>query len=183
MPFDLQPTLAGDLLQLRPLTPGDWGALFAAASDPLIWEQHPESDRYKPDVFRRYFDGGLESGGAFAVVDRTSGAIIGSTRYAGYDPAEGVVEIGWTFLTRRYWGGAYNREMKQLLINHALPHVARVVFSVGAANLRSQRAMEKIGGVRTGTRINSAGHDSVVFEITAPIPPSSSSAEDIGVRS
>jgi len=169
MPFELQPTLRGDLVELRPLRPDDWDAVYTAASDPLIWAQHPESDRYQPDVFRRYFDGGIDSGGAFVVLDRRTGAVIGSTRYSGYDEAGGVVEIGWTFLTRDYWGGSYNREMKRLLVEHALRFVPRVIFSVGKTNLRSQRAMEKIGGVRTGERINAAGHDSVVFEITAPI--------------
>jgi len=167
--MNLQPTLTGETLELRPLRADDWDALYAAASDPLIWEQHPESDRYMPDVFRRYFDGGLACGGGFVVLDRQSGAIIGSTRYSGYDEAESVVEIGWTFLTRPYWGGAYNREMKRLLVGHALQSVKRVIFSVGLTNVRSQKAMEKIGGVRTGRRINGAGHDSVVFEITAPI--------------
>jgi len=169
MPFELQPTLRGDFVELRPLRPDDWDTVYAAASDPLIWEQHPESDRYKPDVFRRYFDGGIDCGGAFAVIDRKTGAVIGSTRYSGYDEAGSVIEIGWTFLTRDYWGGAYNREMKRLLVDHALQFVTRVIFSVGKTNIRSQRAMEKIGGVRTGTRINGAGHDSVVFEIRQPI--------------
>jgi RimJ/RimL family protein N-acetyltransferase len=168
MPFDLQPTLAGKLVALRPLRPEDWDVLYAAASDPLIWEQHPESDRYKPDVFRRYFDGGLASGGAFVVTDRETGAIIGSTRYARYDEAASAIEVGWTFLTRQYWGGAYNREMKQLLVDHALGFVTRVVFNVGRTNIRSQKAMEKIGGVRTGVRVLD-GAESVIFEITAPI--------------
>ena len=167
--MNLQPTLIGETLELRPLRADDWDALYAAASDPLIWEQHPESDRYTTDVFRRYFDGGLACGGAFVVLDRQTGGLIGSTRYSGYDEAESVVEIGWTFLTRPYWGGAYNREMKRLLVGHALQSVKRVIFSVGLTNIRSQKAMEKIGGVRSGRRINSAGHDSVVFEITAPI--------------
>ena len=165
MPFDLQPTLVGDRLELRPLRPADWGALYAAASDPLIWEQHPESDRYQPDVFRRYFDGAMESGGAFAVIDRQTGRIIGSTRYHAYDEAAGEIEIGWTFLTREFWGGACNQEMKRLMLDHAFRFVERVVFLVGPTNFRSQRAMEKIGGVRAGTRTNGAGRDSVVFVI------------------
>jgi N-acetyltransferase len=169
MPFELQPTLTGERLELRPLRPDDWDALYAAASDPLIWEQHPERDRYTPDVFRRYFDGGLESGGAFVVLDRRDGRIVGSTRYYGYDEAAGEIEIGWTFLTREYWGGSYNREMKRLLVDHALTFVRRVVFMVGQTNIRSQKAMEKIGGVRAGTRVNSLGVESVVFEITSPI--------------
>jgi RimJ/RimL family protein N-acetyltransferase len=104
MNFELQPTLTGSLIELRPLTREDFGALYAAASDPLIWEQHPESDRYKPDVFRRYFDGAMESGGAFAIIDRATGRIIGSSRYCALKPAEREVEIGWTFFERRYWG-------------------------------------------------------------------------------
>jgi RimJ/RimL family protein N-acetyltransferase len=166
MPFELQPTLTGARLQLRPLRPDDWDELYAAASDPLIWEQHPESDRYKPEVFRRYFDGAIESGGAFAVIDRRTGRIIGSTRYHAYDEAASEIEIGWTFLTRDYWGGAFNREMKRLLLDHAFRFVERVVFLVGPANYRSQRAMEKIGGLRAGTRANGVGRESVVFVIT-----------------
>jgi len=166
MPFDLQPTLVGERLALRPLRPGDWDALYAAASDPLIWEQHPESDRYQPDVFRRYFDVALESGGAFAVLDRRDGRIIGSTRYHAYDETASEIEIGWTFLTREFWGGVYNQEMKRLMLEHAFRFVARVVFLVGPTNRRSQRAMEKIGGVRDGTRSSGAGRESVVFVIT-----------------
>ena len=47
MEFDLQPLLKGNLIEVRPLTKEDFDALFAAASDPLIWKQHPENDRYK----------------------------------------------------------------------------------------------------------------------------------------
>jgi N-acetyltransferase len=168
MPFDLQPTLTGTLLQLRPLRDDDWDALSEAASDPLIWEQHPESDRHQRDVFRRYFEGALESGGAFAVVDRRSGRIIGSTRYHAFDEAASEIEIGWTFLTREFWGGIYNQEMKRLMLDHAFRFVDRVVFLVGPSNIRSQRAMEKIGGRRHGTQVNGVGRESVVFVIEAP---------------
>jgi len=165
VPFELQPTLTGNRLELRPLRADDWDALYAAASDPLIWELHPESDRYKPDVFRRYFDSGIECGGAFVVIDRQSGRIVGSSRYYGYDEAAGEIEIGWTFLTRPYWGGAYNGEMKRLMLEHAFRFVGRVLFNVGVTNYRSQRAMEKIGGVRAGTRVNTLGVESVVFVV------------------
>lgn len=166
MPFELQPTLRGDLLELRPLRADDFDALFAAASDPLIWEQHPESDRYTAEKFRRYFDGAMQSGGAFAVIDRMTGRIIGSTRYHGYDPASREIEIGWTFLARSHWGGAHNREMKRLLLEHAFGFVDRVVFLVGPHNIRSQRAVEKIGGKLAGTRV-SDGRESLLFELTA----------------
>ena len=150
MPFDLQPHLKGELIALRPLIPEDWDDLFAVASDPLIWKQHPESDRYTEGVFKVFFREALESGGAFVVIDNTTQQIIGSTRFYGYDPEKSEIEIGWTFLARRYWGGRYNAEMKRLLLNHAFKFVESVVFFVGEKNFRSQKAMEKIGATRIG---------------------------------
>src|SRR5438270_1656909 len=150
MPFDLQPHLKGELIALRPLMPGDWDDLFAVASGPLIWKQHPESDRYTEGVFKVFFREALESGGAFVVIDNTTQQIIGSTRFYGYDPEKSEIEIGWTFLARRYWGGRYNAEMKRLLLNHAFKFVESVVFFVGEKNFRSQKAMEKIGAARIG---------------------------------
>jgi RimJ/RimL family protein N-acetyltransferase len=143
--FELQPSLIGDLLELRPLRAEHFNELFAAARDPLIWEQHPESDRYKPEIFQRYFDGAIESKGAFAIVDRKSGRIIGSSRYCHLNSSESEVEIGWTFMERAYWGGDYNRELKRLMLDHAFKFVKRVLFVVGEKNLRSQKALEKIG--------------------------------------
>jgi RimJ/RimL family protein N-acetyltransferase len=150
MAFDLQRHLKGELIELRPLAAKDWDDLFAVASDPLIWEQHPESDRYKEDVFKIFFEEALESGGAFVVIDKKSQQIIGSTRFYGYDAEKSEIEIGWTFLARRYWGGRYNREMKQLMLTHAFKFVESVVFFVGPNNFRSQKAMERIGGIRNG---------------------------------
>ncbi len=150
MPFDLQPNLKGQLIELRPLRPEDWDDLFAVASDPLIWEQHPESDRYKEDVFKVFFGEALESGGAFVIIDKKTQQIIGSTRFYGYIPEKSEIEIGWTFLARKYWGGPYNRELKQLMLAHAFKFVENVVFLVGENNVRSQKATEKIGGIRNG---------------------------------
>jgi RimJ/RimL family protein N-acetyltransferase len=150
MTFDLQPHLKGELIELRPLKPEDWNHLFAVASDPLIWEQHPESDRYREEVFKTFFEGALKSGGAFVVVDTKTQRIIGSTRFHGYDPEKSEIEIGWTFLARKYWGGRYNAEMKQLMLAHAFKFVEKVVFFVGQNNIRSQRATEKIGAIRSG---------------------------------
>ena len=158
MAFDLQPNLKGRLVELRPLRPEDWHALFTVASDPLIWEQHPERDRYEKDVFQVFFREALESGGAFVVIDRSSQQIIGSTRFYGYDPEKSEIEIGWTFLARKYWGGRYNAEMKRLLLNHAFTFVQNVVFYVGEKNIRSQMAMEKIGAIRKGTAARAYGN-------------------------
>jgi RimJ/RimL family protein N-acetyltransferase len=167
MPFDLQPTLRGRLVELRPMRPDDFPALFAVAADPLIWEQHPARDRYQRAVFQQYFQEGLDCGGAFVILDAQDGAIIGSSRYYGFDESRSEIEIGWTFLARRCWGGAYNRELKTLMLQHAFRFVTTVLFFVGPHNLRSQRAMEKIGGIRAGTRIV-RGAEQVVFEIRRP---------------
>jgi N-acetyltransferase len=169
MPFDLQPTLKGTLLQLRPLREEDWADLFAVAADPLIWEQHPEPDRYTEKVFRGFFREAMDSGGALIVIDAQDGRVIGSSRFHAYDPEKSEIEIGWTFLARRYWGGAYNREMKQLMLQHAFQFVRRVNFLVGAQNFRSQKAMEKIGGVRKESRIDpKTGGLNLVFELEKP---------------
>ena len=163
MSFELQPHLAGELVELRPLDPSDWNALFRAASDPLIWEQHPAWDRYQEPVFREFFREALVSGGAFVAIDRASGEVIGSTRYFGYDAAKREVEIGWTFLARSHWGGKYNGEMKRLMLDHAFQFVDSVIFRIGAKNYRSQKAVEKIGGVRV-----SVDGEHVVYQIRKP---------------
>ena len=158
MAFELQPILKGELIELRPLKSDDWDELFAVASDSLIWEQHPEPDRNTADVFRVFFQGALESGGAFVIIDRQTQHIIGSTRFYGYDPENSEIEIGWTFLARKYWGGRYNAEMKRLLLNHAFKFVESVVFLVGEANVRSQKAMEKVGAIKVGTVTRTYGN-------------------------
>ena len=148
--MELQPSLTGRLLRLRPLAAEDFEAVYAAASDPLIWEQHPENTRYRRDVFERFFATAMESGGAFAILDAATLDIIGSSRYYDYDPQARSVCIGFTFLARRYWGGQYNSELKQLMLAHAFRFVDRVLFHVGEGNLRSQKALSKIGAERFG---------------------------------
>ena len=167
MSFDLQPTLIGELLELRPLRSEDFDRLYAVASDPLIWEQHPARDRHKEDVFREFFRESLESGGALIAVERATGRPIGSSRFHGYDPIGSEIEIGWTFLARSHWGGIYNAEMKQLMLRHAFQFVDHVVFLVGPHNHRSLRAVEKLGALRVGSRRDASGRESVLFRITA----------------
>jgi len=167
MSFDLQPILTGELLELRPLRPEDFSGLYAVASDPLIWEQHPANDRYKKDVFERFYREALESGGALLARDSKDGAIIGSSRFHGYDEEKSEVEIGWTFLARSHWGGAYNREMKRLMLRHAFNFVDRVIFVVGSQNWRSQKAVLKIGGTLAGSKPDKDGRLCLVYQITA----------------
>jgi len=169
--FDRQPHLVGERLELRPLRSDDWDALFAVASDPLIWEVHPERDRYTEPVFRRFFRTALESGGALVAIDRATGQIIGSSRYFWHGPDEDELEIGWSFLGRACWGGAYNREMKSLMLGYAFQFTDRVIFVVGVDNGRSRKAMLKIGGVLTDRRETlelpgGGSSESVIFEIT-----------------
>ena len=170
--FELQPHLVGNLLEVRPLRPQDWESLFAVASDPLIWEQHPAHDRYKEEVFQEFFREALESGGAFVVIDRTTEKIIGSSRYFGFEPAKREIEIGWTFLARSHWGGKYNGELKRLMLDHAFKFVESVIFLIGATNIRSQKAVEKIGGVLTErlerTNLHGKTVEHVVYQIKKP---------------
>lgn len=169
--MDRQPVLIGERLLLRPLRRDDWDALFTVASDPAIWAIHPQPNRWQEPVFREFFAAALDRGGALAVIDRSSGAVIGSSQYKLADPADGgSVEIGWTYLARSHWGGASNREMKRLMLAHALRFVARVDFRVGEGNHRSRRAMEKIGGALSD-RIDMVDTPSgpmrhVIYEIT-----------------
>lgn len=165
--FELQPTLKGDLLELRPLRAEDFPDLYAVASDPLVWEQHPNNDRYKGVVFRLFFRDAMESGGALLATDCKTGHVIGSSRFYGYHHEKSEVEIGWTFLARSHWGGLYNREMKHLMLRHAFRFVNRVIFVIGTRNMRSQRAVEKLGGVRVASRPDRGGADNFVYEITA----------------
>jgi RimJ/RimL family protein N-acetyltransferase len=140
--------------------------LFRVAADPLVWEQHPDRYRYQEEVFRSFFEEALASGGALVALDRATGQIIGSSRYHDYKPEEGVVEIGWSFLAREYWGGRYNGEMKRLMLEHAFRSVGRVIFVIGPENRRSQRAVEKIGAVRSGSTFDAQGQERVVYELT-----------------
>jgi RimJ/RimL family protein N-acetyltransferase len=143
--IDLQPILTGELVQLRPIRAEDWLEMHDAGSDPLIWAGHPITDRWQEPLFRTFFDDAVASGSAFAILDRASGRIVGSSRYHGYDPEKREIEIGWTFLTRDCWGRGHNGEAKRLMLDHAFRYVDTVIFVIGETNLRSRRAVEKLG--------------------------------------
>jgi RimJ/RimL family protein N-acetyltransferase len=167
-----QPVLDGERVLLRPLAEADWDALFAVASDPQLWAAHPSHDRWQEPVFRAFFADALAKGGALAIIDKATGAIIGSSRYQYSDrlAEEGALEIGWTFLARTYWGTGLNGECKRLMLDHAFRHVDRVVFRVGADNIISRKAMLNIGGRLTDETFieERAGVpvEHVVYEIT-----------------
>ena len=174
MPFDYQPTLKGTLVELRPLCAGDFDDLYSVAADPLIWEQHPVRNRNEIGPFREFFQDALGSGGALIATAARTQRVIGLSRFHGYDAERGEVEIGWTFLARSYWGGKYNGELKRLMLEHAFAFVRCVVFLVGPHNVRSQRAVEKVGAVRVGMREDASGRRSHLYQIT----PSAFTRED-----
>lgn len=149
MPDFLQPTLVGKRLLLRPLKSDDRNLLFDVASDPMVWELHTARQRHVRATFDLLFDDAMQSGGTLAVFDRQSGKIIGSSRFSMQFCEADEVEIGWTFLSRDYWGGPTNREMKRLMLSHALQYRPRVIFRIATDNMRSRRAIEKIGATLT----------------------------------
>lgn len=145
MSFDFRVELEGSMVRLRPLEETDFEALYAVASDPKVWEQHPEPNRYQRPVFEGFFRKAIDSKGAFLITDSRSGEVIGSSRFLEWKPAEGSVEVGFTFLATRCWGHTYNRELKQLMCDYAFRFVHSVIFRIGANNRRSRAAVEKIG--------------------------------------
>jgi RimJ/RimL family protein N-acetyltransferase len=140
--------LENDILKILPLFESDFDSLFEVASDPLIWEQHPASDRYKKEVFQLYFDGAISGKTAFKIIDRSTNKIIGSTRYYDYMPQNSSIAIGYTFLARQYWGGRYNKSSKKLIIDYAFQFVDKIYFHIGATNVRSQLATTRNGAIK-----------------------------------
>jgi RimJ/RimL family protein N-acetyltransferase len=172
MNVNWQPLLENDLLILRPLKAEDFDALFKVASDPLIWEQHPAKNRATKEGFELYFNEGIAMNSAFVVIDKKSGDVIGSTRFALVKESPNAIEIGWTFLDRQYWGSAYNKSMKGLLMDYAFQFVDNVFFYIHEDNYRSQKAVEKLGGVRIteldGVPLSTRPTANVIYRIGRP---------------
>jgi RimJ/RimL family protein N-acetyltransferase len=133
------------MLLLRPLQQTDFSDLFAVAADPAIWEQHPDRERYKRENFSKFFDLGIASAGALAIIEQISGRILGSSRFYPFDQDVSSIEIGYTFLARDCWGQGHNRELKTLMLDYAFRYVSQVYFKAWTLNLRSRRAIEKLG--------------------------------------
>lgn len=146
--FDLQPILQNEIIKLIPLKENDFELLYNIAKDPLIWEQHPNKNRWQRDVFQNFFEGAIKSKGAFLIYDAQTNEAIGSTRFYDHKPEESEVSIGYTFYARSHWGGNYNPAGKKLMLEHAFRFVDNVIFHIGAQNIRSQKAIEKIGAVK-----------------------------------
>ncbi|MBX9783941.1 MAG: GNAT family N-acetyltransferase [Chitinophagaceae bacterium] len=144
-----QPILQNNLILMQPLTESDFEALFKVASDPLIWEQHPNKNRYQREVFQNYFEGALQSKGAMLILDKATGEVAGCSRFYDYHESDASVFIGYTFFGRKFWGKQYNPASKQLMLDYAFQLVNTVKFHIGAKNIRSQIAIERVGAVKT----------------------------------
>lgn len=150
MQFSIQSVLENDQAILEPLAEQDFDVLYALASDPRVWEQHPNKDRWKKDEFVNYFEGAMQSKGAFKIIDKASGEVAGGTRFYEYDPEARSIAIGYTFYATRFWGKGINPSVKKLMLDHAFQFVDTVIFHIGATNLRSQIAIGRIGAVKVG---------------------------------
>ncbi|MEJ2884762.1 GNAT family N-acetyltransferase [Pedobacter sp. GR22-6] len=146
--LDLQAILENEHIALYPLSAHDFEMLYAAASDPEIWRQHPNKDRWKKEVFRNFFEGALQSKGAFRIVDKTSGKTIGSTRYYDHEPNDNSIFIGYTFYATSCWGKGINPAVKALMLDYIFQFVNKVYFHIGAGNIRSQIAILRLGAVK-----------------------------------
>ncbi|MGX7666929.1 GNAT family N-acetyltransferase [Flavobacterium pedocola] len=149
--MNLQPILENDIVKLSPLKETDFEALYQVASDPPIWEQHPNKDRYKREVFQNFFEGAMASGGAFLILDKEKNVAIGSTRFYDYNESEKSILIGYTFYARAYWGSTYNPQVKKLMLDYAFQFLDKVYFHIGALNIRSQKAIERLGAAKVRT--------------------------------
>lgn len=166
MKFDPQPHLKNELITLRPLRPEDFDTLFDIASDPLIWEQHPNNDRYKKDVFQQFFDVAIAGSNSLAVMENITGKIIGTSRYYDFEKTAKTTAIGYTFIGRDFWGKGYNGSLKKLMLDYAFLSADQVIFHVGKSNYRSQKAVEKLGGILIGEEVSTPPLVNLVYEIT-----------------
>lgn len=145
MKINTQPQLENEKVILYPLQEKDFDDLYAVAADPKIWEQHPNKNRWKVEVFKTFFDGAIQSNGAFKIVDKANGNTIGCTRFYDYNEKEKEILIGYTFYAIAYWGKGFNHAVKTLMLDYIFQFVTKVYFHVGASNLRSQIAIGKLG--------------------------------------
>lgn len=170
--MNVQATLENENVKLVPLNPNDLEELFSVASDQKIWEQHPNKDRYQREVFEKFFQGAIESKGAFKIMDKSSNEVAGSTRFYDYNQDDNTIFIGYTFYATKFWGSKLNPQVKKLMLDYIFQFVDKVNFHVGKDNIRSQKAMEKLGAKKVD-EVNVAYFGepeklNVVFEIDKP---------------
>lgn len=150
MNINIQPVLENENIILYPLQEQDFEEVYLAASDPAVWAQHPNKERWQREVFKNFFDGAMKSEGAFKIVDKISGHAIGSTRFYDYSEAGNSILIGYTFFATAYWGKGINHAVKALMLDYIFQFVSVVIFHIGAENIRSQISIGRLGIAKTG---------------------------------
>lgn len=153
MKINLQPTLENDKVILQPLQESDFEIVHKAASNPDVWAEHPNKNRWQEEVFKNFFDGALKSGGAFKIIDKASGDVIGSTRFYDHDEIETSILIGYTFFAREYWNQGYNHSVKRLMLDYIFDYVDIVLLHIGAENERSKRSITNLGAKKIAEEV------------------------------
>ncbi|WP_346239445.1 GNAT family N-acetyltransferase [Niabella insulamsoli] len=169
-PINIQPKLESENILLSPLNERDFDTLYLAASNPKIWEQHPNKERWKKEVFKTFFVGAIQSKGAFKIIDKSSDSVIGSTRFYDLSEQESSIQIGYTFYKTEYWGRGTNNLVKTLMLDYIFNYVSKVYFHIGANNIRSQKAIVKLGALKVGeqevTYFGEKPMQNFVYELT-----------------
>ncbi|MFY8109512.1 MAG: GNAT family N-acetyltransferase [Bacteroidia bacterium] len=146
------PILENDLVSLLPLVDSDFESLYTIASDPLLWEQHPQKNRCEEPIFRLFFNEAIANQMAYKFIDKKSLNVIGTSRFYDCDYNNKSIAIGYTFIARTFWGTKYNSSIKALMIQHAFKFFEKVIFHVDHQNFRSQKAVEKLGAIKIGEK-------------------------------
>ena len=144
--MNFKSNLENESISLFQIKEKDFEQLYLVASDPTIWAQHPENDRWKKEKFSIFFIKGLQNRyGFLLIVEKFTNQIIGSTRFYSYDKIDKAIRIGFTFISKKYWGTSINFQVKKIMLNYAFQYLDKVYFDIGANNFRSRKAVEKIG--------------------------------------
>lgn len=169
-PVNIQPELERENILLSPLQESDFDTLYAAASDPKIWEQHPNKERWQKEIFKTFFEGSIQSKGAFKIIDKRNNSVIGSTRFYDFSEQENSIQIGYTFYKTEYWGKGTNNLVKAIMLDYIFNYVSKVYFHIGEKNIRSQKAIVKLGAIKVGeqevTYFGEKPMQNFVYELT-----------------
>lgn len=178
--IDAALVLEGPRVRLEPIARRHLSALRANCADPALWELVFGANPFVTDADTDAWFADATAGAdrfAFAIVDKSSGDVIGSTRFADIQPQHRKLEIGWTFIAKSHWRTHVNTECKYLLLEYAFESwgAQRVQFKAEAVNMRSRNAIERIGATYEGTfrsfRIkpeNGEIRDTSFYSIIAP---------------
>jgi RimJ/RimL family protein N-acetyltransferase len=148
--------LEGDFVRLEPMTLEHHAALSQVGLDPEIWRYTLVVVR-TPEEMRTYMESALNLQGEgttlpFVTIERSSGQVVGSTRFGNYDPNNRRIEIGWTWIARPWQRTTINTEAKYLMLSHAFERLrcVRVELKTDVLNTRSREAMLRIGAKEEG---------------------------------